>query len=165
VLAILASGGSFDRANVRLACRQAQRPFGEMIDILRRKADKRFTPPGSGPEAPLTDLLVHGLDIRALASLTRPTAAGPRLHVDERMVVCVSGGGSDLLVRVAPERDAELVARPGAQRAEMGKDRSMDEGWITVEEQALESSDDLQLWMDVALEFHAQGSGRKQAKK
>ena len=47
----------------------------------------------------------------------------------------------------------------------MGKDRSMGEGWITVDEQALESDDDLQHWMDVALEFHAQGSGKKQAKK
>ena len=93
---------------------------------------------------------------------------GLAFMVDERMVVCVSGGGSDLLVRVAPERDAELVGRPGAQgarRAEMGKDRSMGEGWITVDEQALESDDDLQHWMDVALEFHAQGSGKKQAKK
>jgi uncharacterized protein (TIGR03083 family) len=92
VLAILASGGSFDRANLRLARQQAQRPFAEMIDILRRKADKRFTPPGAGPEAPLTDLLVHGLDIRwplglprqipaerlqkALTFLTTPTGRG-----------------------------------------------------------------------------------------
>jgi TfoX/Sxy family transcriptional regulator of competence genes len=90
---------------------------------------------------------------------------GLAFMVDERMVVCVSGGGSDLLVRVAPERDAELVERPGARRAEMGKDRSMGEGWISVDEQALASDDDLQSWMDVALEFHAQGSGRKQAKK
>ena len=90
---------------------------------------------------------------------------GLAFMVDERMVVCVSGGGSDLLVRIAPERDAELVERPGARRAEMGKDRSMGEGWITVDEQALTSDDDLQHWMDVALEFHAQGSGKKQAKK
>jgi uncharacterized protein (TIGR03083 family) len=64
VLAILASRGSFDRANDRLARQQAQRPFDELIELLRRKADTRFTPPGAGPEAPLTDLLVHGLDIR-----------------------------------------------------------------------------------------------------
>lgn len=47
----------------RLARAQAQRPFAEIVEVLRRKADSRFTPPGSGPEAPLTDLLVHGLDI------------------------------------------------------------------------------------------------------
>lgn len=86
---------------------------------------------------------------------------GLAFMVDDRMVVCVSGGGSDLLVRVAPDRDAVLVAKPGAKRAEMGKDRSMGEGWITVDEDALESNDDLRYWLSVSLEFHAQGSGKK----
>lgn len=62
-LTMLACGGSFDRANNRLARKQAQRPFEEIVDTLRTKADNRFTPPGAGPEAPLTDVLVHGLDI------------------------------------------------------------------------------------------------------
>lgn len=62
-LTMLACGGSFDRANSRLARKQAQRPFEEIVDVLRGKADKRFTPPGAGPEAPLTDVMVHGLDI------------------------------------------------------------------------------------------------------
>ena len=86
---------------------------------------------------------------------------GLAFMVDERMVVCVSGGGSDLLVRAAPERDAELLQRAGAQRAEMGRGRSMGEGWITVDEEALENDEDLQYWMDVSLEFHAQGSGKR----
>lgn len=89
---------------------------------------------------------------------------GLALMVDDRMVVCVSGVGSDLLVRVAPERDPELVTKPGASRAEMGKDRSMGEGWITVDEQALNSDHDLRYWIDVALDFHARGSGQKSRK-
>jgi len=75
VLAILACRGSFDRANDRLARQHAQRPFDELIELLRRKADKRFTPPGAGPEAPLTDLLVHGLDIRWPLGLQRQIPA------------------------------------------------------------------------------------------
>lgn len=75
MLAILACRGSFDRAHVRLARQQAQRPFNEMLEILRRKADNRFTPPGAGPEAPLTDLLVHGLDIRWPLPLVRSIPA------------------------------------------------------------------------------------------
>ncbi|MDT0276480.1 maleylpyruvate isomerase family mycothiol-dependent enzyme [Blastococcus goldschmidtiae] len=63
-LAMLRARGSFDRANVRLARAQARRPIGELTEVLRRKADSQFTPPGAGPEAPLTDLLVHDLDIR-----------------------------------------------------------------------------------------------------
>lgn len=75
MLAILASRGNFDRANTRLARRQAQRPYAEIVEILRRKADTRFTPPGAGPEAPLTDVLVHGLDIRWPLELTRQVPA------------------------------------------------------------------------------------------
>jgi uncharacterized protein (TIGR03083 family) len=70
-LAMLACRGNFDRANIRLAREQARRPFGEIIEVLRGKADSRFTPPGSGPDAPLTDLLVHGLDIRWPLGLPR----------------------------------------------------------------------------------------------
>lgn len=69
--AMIAARGNFDRANVRLAREQARRPFGELLGVLRDKAESRFTPPGSGPEAPLTDVLVHGLDIRWPLGLAR----------------------------------------------------------------------------------------------
>ncbi|SFT51765.1 TIGR03083 family protein [Geodermatophilus amargosae] len=71
VMAMLACRGDFDRANVRLTREQARRPVGDLTEVLRRRADSRFTPPGSGPEAPLTDLLVHGLDIRWPLGLPR----------------------------------------------------------------------------------------------
>ncbi|GEA88994.1 maleylpyruvate isomerase family mycothiol-dependent enzyme [Cellulomonas cellasea] len=64
VLAVLLAGGSFHRANERVTRRLAKRPFRDIVEVLHRKADTRFTPPGSGPEAPLLDVLVHGLDIR-----------------------------------------------------------------------------------------------------
>lgn len=75
VLTMLACAGNFDRANTRLARQQARRPFDELIDTLRRRADSRFTPPGAGPEAPLTDVLVHGLDICWPLGLTHPVPA------------------------------------------------------------------------------------------
>lgn len=78
-LAMLAGRGSFDRANVRLARAQARRPFAEVVDVLRRKAESRFTPPGSGPEAPLTDLLIHSLDICWPLGLSRDLRPD-RLH-------------------------------------------------------------------------------------
>ncbi|GAA2011164.1 maleylpyruvate isomerase family mycothiol-dependent enzyme [Nakamurella flavida] len=70
-LTMVACRGDFDRANDRLTRAQARTPFDELVVILRRKADSRFTPPGSGPEAPLADLLVHGSDIRRPLGLTR----------------------------------------------------------------------------------------------
>lgn len=89
---------------------------------------------------------------------------GLAFMVDERMVVCVSGGGSDLLVRVSPESDAKHLERAGAERAEMGKGRSMGEGWITVDKKALSRAKDLDYWMQAAMTFHAQGSGKKSKK-
>ncbi len=61
--ALVRHRGNFDAANNALAKKQAQRPFAEIVQILRDKAGHRFTPPGQGPEAPLTDVIVHGLDI------------------------------------------------------------------------------------------------------
>jgi uncharacterized protein (TIGR03083 family) len=91
-LAMLACRGNFDRANVRLAREQARRPFGELVEVLRRKADSRFTPPGSGPEAPLTDVLVHGLDIRWPLGLRRDIPE-ERLHKSLSYLTDAPGGG------------------------------------------------------------------------
>src|ERR1700712_1847205 len=56
--------GSFDRANARLATALARRMDpASCIAGLRAHADHRFTPPGFGPEAPLTDTIIHGIDI------------------------------------------------------------------------------------------------------
>lgn len=79
MVAMLICRGSFDRANLRLTREQAARPFAEIVNLLRSKADTRFTPPGAGPEAPLTDVLVHGLDITWPLGLTRPIP-GERLE-------------------------------------------------------------------------------------
>jgi uncharacterized protein (TIGR03083 family) len=91
-LAMLACRGNFDRANVRLAREQARRPFGELTEVLRRKADSRFTPPGSGPEAPLTDLLVHGLDIRWPLGLPRDLPQ-ERVHKSLTFLTAAPVGG------------------------------------------------------------------------
>lgn len=75
-LAMLACRGDFHRANVRLTRGQARRPMTELVEVLRRKAGSRFTPPGAGPEAPLTDLLVHGSDLRWPLGLDRDVPPG-----------------------------------------------------------------------------------------
>jgi uncharacterized protein (TIGR03083 family) len=52
------------RANDELARRGARLPVAQLADTLRQHADRRLSPPGTGPLAPLTDVLVHGGDIR-----------------------------------------------------------------------------------------------------
>ena len=62
--AMLRNRGDFDRANVDLTAAVARRPSAELVAGLRRHAESRFTPPRLGPMAPLTDVVVHGQDIR-----------------------------------------------------------------------------------------------------
>ena len=62
--ALVKSRFSFSRANVILTAQQAARPSQDIVADLRRLADGRFAPPGLGSIAPLTDILVHGQDIR-----------------------------------------------------------------------------------------------------
>jgi uncharacterized protein (TIGR03083 family) len=97
-LTMVASRGDFDRANVRMTRRQARRPIEDIVDVLRRKAGTRFTPPGAGPEAPLTDLLVHALDIRRPLGLTR---AVHEARLQTSLTHVTSPRGRDLVPRGA----------------------------------------------------------------
>lgn len=83
---------------------------------------------------------------------------GLAFMVEERMVVCVRSD-RDLLVRAAPERADELLARPGARPAEMGPGRPMGRSWTSVGHDALSTDDDLRSWIDVALEHHSPAAG------
>jgi uncharacterized protein (TIGR03083 family) len=61
---ILKARGSFDVANDRIARRIADTHTpAQIVQSLRVNAEHRFTPPGLGPEAPLTDVNVHSLDV------------------------------------------------------------------------------------------------------
>ncbi|MDQ1246094.1 MAG: hypothetical protein QG597_461 [Actinomycetota bacterium] len=80
VLAMARNRMSFDRASVSLSKEVAQRSQADLVSGLRAHAQSHFTPPGLGPEAPLTDLLVHGQDMRRPLGLQREM-------VPERLVV------------------------------------------------------------------------------
>ncbi|NPC97462.1 hypothetical protein HOQ23_11835 [Nocardioides sp. zg-DK7169] len=81
---------------------------------------------------------------------------GLAFMVDDAMVACVSAGGGALLVRVSPGRDADYLGAPGARRAEMGAGRSMGEGWIAVDREALGKDHELRFWMDAVLAHRAE---------
>jgi hypothetical protein len=76
LLQVARSLGSLDKAFDRIAHDLEDRLTPQRcIAGLRAHADHRFTPPGSGPEAPLTDVIVHGVDI--LHPLGRSVAVAP----------------------------------------------------------------------------------------
>jgi uncharacterized protein (TIGR03083 family) len=55
---------SIDRGIDALARRRAQATATEIAEMLRRGADYRLSPPVTGPLSGLTDVLVHGADMR-----------------------------------------------------------------------------------------------------
>jgi len=61
---LLRSGFNLHRANARLARLTAEQPAGELADGLRRNAENPFRPPVVGYPGQLTDLQVHGQDMR-----------------------------------------------------------------------------------------------------
>jgi uncharacterized protein (TIGR03083 family) len=68
---IVVKRGSFNRANEVLSRRAAERGAAQIAQTLRERATSHFTPPGHGPTAPLTDLLIHGQDVRRPLGITR----------------------------------------------------------------------------------------------
>ncbi|MCZ4077528.1 TfoX/Sxy family protein [Rhodococcus sp. H36-A4] len=77
---------------------------------------------------------------------------GLQFMIDGKIAVGATVDG-DLLVRCDPSRTEELIARPGAQRADM-RGRKMSTGWITVSPEESRGAD-LQFWVAVALENRA----------
>jgi uncharacterized protein (TIGR03083 family) len=61
--------GSVSDAMVDASARVRERPLAEQLDALRRSAERPFTPPMLGIAAPLTDVVVHGDDVRVPLSL------------------------------------------------------------------------------------------------
>ncbi len=58
--------GNFDRTNSAVAVKEARNGITATIAKIRANAESRFTPPVTGPRAPLTDAIIH------LGDITRP---------------------------------------------------------------------------------------------
>lgn len=63
VFGVIKARGNFSLLSDRYARSQKDVPAGELVALLHREASNKFTPPGFGPEAPLTDVVIHGYDI------------------------------------------------------------------------------------------------------
>ena len=62
--ALVRGGFRPHRVNDVAAREWARRPVPELVAHLREHADSRYSPPVTGPRAPLTDVLVHAGDLR-----------------------------------------------------------------------------------------------------
>lgn len=97
----------------------------------------------------------------ALEPVTREIAmfGGRAFMVDEKMAVCALKSG-DLLVRVDADEHSDLLARPGAEPAEMGVGRTMGPGWIAVTAVSIDDEQELAFWCEKALEYNRKVTGR-----
>ena len=81
--AVLRHGGNLHHAIDAVARKTARLPVADIVEILRRHADSRFTPPVTGPRGPLTDVLVHTGDMRIPLGLSHnPVGAHVRAALD-----------------------------------------------------------------------------------
>jgi len=55
--------GDFDRYSAKASREIGSRPVPYLVQTLRDNAESRWTPPGKGAIAPLTDLCVHVRDV------------------------------------------------------------------------------------------------------
>jgi len=62
--AIARARGNFDKANQVLAVADGRRPTAELVAEYRSVVNYRFSPPGWPQAAPLSDILLHSLDVR-----------------------------------------------------------------------------------------------------
>lgn len=63
-VAIARAKGSFDEANRSLAVAEGRRPVHELLSAYRQVLDHRFSPAGWPAAAPLSDIMLHSLDVR-----------------------------------------------------------------------------------------------------
>lgn len=69
-LGLVRARGDFHAANARFGRELGARHAADIVADLRAHATHRFTPPGAGAEAPLTDCLVHAHDMFDPAEVT-----------------------------------------------------------------------------------------------
>lgn len=72
--AIVRGRGSVDRAIAAMTLDRASTPAADLLRLLREKAHRKVAPPGLGPVAPLTDCVVHGIELRRATGVHRAVA-------------------------------------------------------------------------------------------
>ncbi|MEX1006934.1 MAG: maleylpyruvate isomerase family mycothiol-dependent enzyme [Acidimicrobiia bacterium] len=79
MIGVIRHGGNFDKFADVTSRRLAEQTTDALVHQIRDNADNHFKPPGGGAGAPLTDAVVHGLDMKVPLGL--PTER-PADHVN-----------------------------------------------------------------------------------
>ncbi len=77
--------GNFDKLSVSLSNKLAERPTSEIVADIRANAEHRFTPPGEGALAPLSDSVIHGFDMLVPLGIDAPASSEALTPVLQRL--------------------------------------------------------------------------------
>src|SRR4051794_37102999 len=113
---LVRSGFRLHRANARLAAAIARRPAGELAAALRENAEHPFKPPVVGWPGQLTDLQVHGQDMRRPLGLPH----GLRLDRMRESLTFLTGGRAP---RFTPRRPPARPRVEGTHPHSAARDR------------------------------------------
>ena len=69
------NGFNFNKMNAKLATEFGQRSTADLIGLMRQHAEVRWTPPGLGPDAVLSDVVLHTEDICRPLGIDKPLDA------------------------------------------------------------------------------------------
>lgn len=108
LLAMLRRRGNIDAVNRFFADRLVERSAADLVAVLADNAASRWSPPGAGPELPLTEIAVHAQDLRAALGLSRTVP-------DEVRSVVLTHVGAD--AKRGAERRADHARRFDAAAA------------------------------------------------
>lgn len=83
VVGVIRARGDFDRLMDRLAREQGARPVEQIMARYERQATSRRRPPGTKPQDPLVDVLVHSQDIAIPLGREHAMPIGPAREAAE----------------------------------------------------------------------------------
>lgn len=76
LFAMLKNRGNFDKTILELTAKfVAKNSREDVVSGLRMHAENHWTPPGGGPAIPLSEVVVHGQDIRRVLGIENPVPA------------------------------------------------------------------------------------------
>ncbi|MEZ0364071.1 maleylpyruvate isomerase family mycothiol-dependent enzyme [Mycobacterium sp. pUA109] len=81
VVAVAKARGDLDKAIIAMTASVARRHGDNLPALLRQHANNRFQPPLIGPMAPLTEVTIHGQDIRRPLGLSRTFTPAQQLAI------------------------------------------------------------------------------------
>lgn len=86
VWGIIKARGDFNKANVAFGKELGARPGKDIAADIRANADDRFTPPGVGSEAPLSDAWIHAQDMFVPLGITYEVEVADVMPIVDLMV-------------------------------------------------------------------------------